>query len=574
MSFLSLNFLRFYLTFLLTVFGFGHSLYGQVSSIQKPLLKDFPDQGFSQMTQGDYFTLEKDEFLFHLIDGLPHFYSQSQFEQLLQKLRLELKELYFFSYLTWNVSNGGFSYFYDSGYGYMIPEIKKFYERIGEEKGLEILEKAEVWYQNRPKEEVWVDVTLDALDQEFNSNKTALDSKVEAYVRANSHLYVRDENGEIFTQTFSGKAYTFDPLTQGTKEVELKNNKKEGSMKIHSPEGILLKELNYQNGVQVGLQRYFDDNGTLDREEVLFAGSEIKEIRYYHPNGQLSYQGKEGPNYKKMGSQTYWYENGTVKYSYLMDENGNHTGPYFEFYPDGSKMLEVDRRGVEPEYINFWDENGIQHLKEGTGEYFYEYSYDGDTSSYEYHFVDYKKHGAQKEFRNGVLVKYTEMNHGEFEGYHREFYPNGRLKEEYLMSANNVVSHRSQKRFENPVLRVKIETQENESWIKTLEFEPSDTYPILLNRDEVKDQIKLPLEVFDLYPVEMKFGANYLLHINSKGEVTGHNFSSADNGYVSRAVEELFPSLEFAPGKKGGKPVDSYLGFRVSLWLEESKPLP
>ncbi|WP_168171921.1 DUF4375 domain-containing protein [Algoriphagus sp. A40] len=97
------------------------------------MLIDFPDQGFPQMTYGDYFTLEKGSFLYGLIGGLPYFYSEDQFERLIQKLRPELKELYFFSYLAWNVSDGGFSNFFDNGYGYMIPEIKKFYKRVGEE---------------------------------------------------------------------------------------------------------------------------------------------------------------------------------------------------------------------------------------------------------------------------------------------------------------------------------------------------------------------------------------------------------------------------------------------------------
>ena len=370
--------------FLLWIFFFPMSLFAQQAKLDQPLLEDFPDQGFAKMTRGDYFTLEGDEFLYRLIDGLPHFYSDRQFQELLQKLRPEIKELYFFSYLTWNVSNGGFSYFYDRGYGSLIPEIKKFYERIGEEKGLEILGRAENWYQNRPKEEVWVDFKLESLDQEFNSGKASLDKKVEDYIRANSSLYVRDEEGAIFPENFTGKAVSFDPLTQGIKEIQIIDNRKEGKMRITSPEGILLREFNFENGIQVGVQRYFDENGDLDKEEVLFPDSEIKEVKYYHPNGQLSYQGNEAPNYKNVGQQTYWHENGKVKYSYLMDDLGNHTGPYFEYYPDGSKRVEVDRRGLEPKYINYWDESGVQHLVGGTGIFIDSYSYEVDTSRYEY----------------------------------------------------------------------------------------------------------------------------------------------------------------------------------------------
>ena len=429
--------------FILGFLLFSLPLSAQQVKLEKPLLKDFRDQDFPKMTLGDYFTLEGDDFLYRLIDGLPHYYSDQQFQELLQKLRPELKELYFFSFLTWSVSNGGFSEFYENGYQYMFPEIRKFYNRIGEEKGFELLENAEAWSKNRPKEEVWFDFRLDALDQEFNTNKAALDSRVEAYVRANSHLYVRDENGNVFPSIFSGKAISFDPLTQGVKEIQIVNNRKEGKMTITSPEGIILREFNFENGVQVGAQLYFGEDGKLNREEVLFPDTDIKEIRYYHPNGQLSYRGKEAPNYRNVGQQTYWHDNGMVKYSYLMDANGNHTAPYFEYYSDGSKMLEVDRRENPPKYLNFWDENGNQLLIDGTGIFTDVYSYGGDTIRYEYQFVEYKKHGIQREIRNGVLVKYTEMNHGQYDGYHREYYPDGRLKEEYLMKANKVVSHRS-----------------------------------------------------------------------------------------------------------------------------------
>lgn len=346
-------------------------------------------------------------------------------------------------------------------------------------------------------------------------------------------------------------------------------------MKLFSLEGMPIEELNFENGQQVGSQKYFDGSGHLEREEIRYTGADYKDIRYYYPNGKVRVSFRQNAAGKPIKEYSNWHENENLAYSYLLDDKGNHIqSSYFEYYPDGSKMLEVDRRGDEPRYINFWDESGVQGLKDGTGEYFYEFSNGGDTTSYEYHFVDYKKHGVQKEFRNGVLVKYTEMNHGEFEGYQREFYSNGRLSREYLMKAGKVISQRSQKRFENPVLRVKIETQENELWIKTLQFEPSDTYPVLLNGDEVKDQINLHLDVFEQYREERIMTANYLLHIDSNGEVKGHNFSSADNGYVTVAVEDFFPSLKFTPGKKGGKPVNSYLGFRVSLWLEESKPLP
>lgn len=442
-SSLSLGFTHFSLIFLLISFCFGIPVHAQVSSFQKPLLKDFTDQDFPRIQKADYYSLQKDYLISKIEDGLPQWYNENQRVQLIQKLRPEIKEMYFWLYLDGQVSNGGFEQFYSNGFAYMIPEIKKFYCRVGEEKGLEILENAEVWYQNRPNEEVWVDLTLQNLDQAFFANEDSSEGKIEAYIRANSHLYMRDENGDVFPQNFSGKLVSVDPIRKERKVVEVKDNLVVGPVKLFTLEGIPIEELNFDNGKQLGSQKYFDESGRLEREEFLYPEEDYKDVRYFYPSGQVKLSLRQNSKGQMIEEYSKYHENGTVSFSYQLDANGKHTSAYFEYYPDGSKMLEVDRRGEQPKYLNFWDEDGIQHLKEGTGEYFYEFSYDGDTSRYEYHFVDYKKHGVQKEFRNGVLVKYTEMNHGQYDGYHREYYPDGRLKEEYLMKANKVISHRS-----------------------------------------------------------------------------------------------------------------------------------
>lgn len=429
--------------FILLLSSFALPISAQQVKLEKPLLKDFPDQGFPRIQKADYYSLDKVYFISKIVDGLPQWYSQDELAHLIQKLRPEIKELYFWLYLDGQVSNGGFSYFFENGYAYMIPEIKKLYQRIGEENGLEILEKSEEWFKNRPKEEVWIDLTLDNLDKAFYANKDASEQRIEAYVRANSHLYVRDENGEIFPQNFSGKLVSVDPIRKERREVEVKDNLVVGPVKLFTLEGIPLEELHFVNGKQLGSQKYFDESGRMEREEILYASADYKDIRYFYPNGQVKTSLRDNSDGKMIGEYSRYHENGSLAFSYQLDVNGKHTGPYFEYYPDGSKKVEVDHRGEEPKYINYWDENGVQQLIDGTGIFTDSYSYDGVTIRYEYQFVDFKKHGVQKEFRNGILVKYTEMNHGQYDGFHREYYPDGRLKEEYLMKANKVVSHRS-----------------------------------------------------------------------------------------------------------------------------------
>lgn len=442
-SFLSWRFTLFNLVFLLIGFYSIFPVHAQVSSSQKPFLKDFTDKDFPRIQRADYYSLQKDYLISKIENGLPQWCNENQRVQLIQKLRPEIKEMYFWLYLDGQVSNGGFEQFYSNGFAYMIPEIKKFYQRVGEKKGLEILEKSEVWYQNRNKEEVWMDLTLQNLDQEFYANEDLSESKIEAYVRANSHLYVRDENGDVFPRNFSGKLVSVDPIRKERKVVEVKDNLVVGPVKLFTLEGIPVEELNYENGKQLGSQKYFDESGLLEREEILYLEVDYKDIRYFYPSGQVKISLRQNSEGQMIAEYSRYHENGTLAFTYHLDKNGKHIGPYFEYYPNGSKMLEVDRRGEEPKFINYWDENGVQQLIDGTGYYNDFFAYGGDTTRYEYHFVDFKKHGIQKEFLNGVLVKYTEMNHGLYDGYHREYYPDGRLKEEYLMKANKVVSHRN-----------------------------------------------------------------------------------------------------------------------------------
>ena len=131
--------------------------FGQNENDFRPLLKDFPSQSLPKMTKGDYFSTSGAIFNFWVLNGLPYWYKESQEAELLEKLRPEIKELYYWSDFAGQVSNGGFSQFFDNGYGYMIPEIIDFFQRVGDEKSIEILKKAAKWNDENQSEEVLFD---------------------------------------------------------------------------------------------------------------------------------------------------------------------------------------------------------------------------------------------------------------------------------------------------------------------------------------------------------------------------------------------------------------------------------
>ena len=394
---------------------------------------------------------------------------------------------------------------------------------------------------------------------------------IETYIRTHSDLYITDEDGNFFPENFTGNISSVDPITNERKEFEVKDNQLHGVLKIFSSEGFISKELNYENGVQLGTQKEYDKEGRLFKTEVIHSQPRKTEISYFFPNGQIEVSLTKDSLGNEIGEHSKWYENGVLEWKYTLDKKGNHTGPFFEYYSNGKKKLEVDQREDKTRYINFWDENGNQLLKDGSGIYYDEYHIGKSTYKNEYQFKDFLEDGIQKGYKNGILQSYKEMKNGKPEGYFREYYSNGKLKEEYLIEDGKVISNISKPLFENPKLNAGIETSLDEKSMTLRDYPLSDEYPELLNEAEVAEQIIFPSEGFELYGWDKKLRASYLLHINDSGEISGFDFFVADNGYVTNVIEEAFPKFKFKPGLKNGKPVTSYLFLRVEMWLTETE---
>jgi antitoxin component YwqK of YwqJK toxin-antitoxin module len=557
----------FLILFLLSSFN----SFGQLEGL-RPLLKDFQNQSSPKMTKSDYYSLSGKYFNTSVLDKLPYWYNESQKIQLIDKLRPEIKGLYFWMYLDGQVSNGGFSQFFDNGFAYMIPEIKQFYFFVGDSLNLEILKKAENWYDEKQSEEAFLDFKLNSLDNEYFEHSDQSNQLIEAYIRTHSEFFITDEEGNLFPENFSGKIYSVDPNSSELKEFEVENNHIQGSMKIYSSEGIISKELTYRNGVQFGTQKEYDKEGRLHKQEIILFQPRVTETTYYFPNGQIEMSLTKDSLNTQFGETIYWHENGTLKRRFLLDSGGNHTSPYLEYYPNGKKKEEVDLREGNTRYINFWDREGNQLLINGTGFYFddSEINYLG-LYRYEYQFKNFLEDGVQKVFKNGILQSYKEMRNGKPEGYFREYYSNGKLKNEYLIEEGKILSHQKKPFFDHPKLNSEIETKVNEELFSQRGYHLTDTYPTLLNAEEVSQQILFPIEDFESYNWVTKLSCSYLLHISEEGKVIGNDFFYADNGRVSDAIEEIFPKLQFQPGMKNGRPITSYLWFKVNLWLTESQ---
>ncbi len=533
---------------------------------------EFPDQSFPKISKADYYSLRKQFFIVSVLNGLPQSYNESQRKELIRKLRPEIKGLYFWIQLDGQVTNGGFSQFFDNSFEATIPESRNFLISVGDTIGFEILDRAIAWNNNFNNKEMLFDSELSRIDQAYFAHSPTSYKLIENHIRSNSHLYVRDESGEIFPTFFSGKISSIDSSTKERIEFDVLDNQIHGKLRRFTPTGKLSEELTYEKGIQLGTQRFYNELGSLDQQKEIHQNPFYTEISSYYSNGQLMYKTQIDSLGKAIGERKQWYENGNLEYAYVLDANGNHTAVYFEYYPDGKKRLEIDRRGKDPRYINYWDSTGNQLLENGTGYYFLESTFEPSSSyRYEYQFKEYLEDGEQREYKNGNLHRSREMENGEPSGYFREFYSNGKLKEEYLIREGKVVNSQKNPLFDHPILKVKFETQQNEPILIQRGYPIPDTDPQLLNEDESGKEISFPLELFELYGWEKVFFASYLLHIGETGKVVGFDFMLADSGYTSSAIEAIFPKLIFAPGTKKGISTTSYMLLRAEISLEESK---
>ncbi|OFY50830.1 MAG: hypothetical protein A2W85_18765 [Bacteroidetes bacterium GWF2_41_31] len=140
------------------------------------------------------------------------------------------------------------------------------------------------------------------------------------------------------------------------------------------------------------LKIYFD-NGNI--QHISHWTNKLKNgiLQEFYESGQLKLERnyKDG---KKEGLGKVFYDNGNLHIEHYFI-NGNDTGKYREWYENGQLSEEGEYRNREYFIINFWTENGMQILKDGTGKVIRKYgATDGDI--YEQYFEQGKMSGEKK----------------------------------------------------------------------------------------------------------------------------------------------------------------------------------
>ena len=197
---------------------------------------------------------------------------------------------------------------------------------------------------------------------------------------------------------------------------------------------------------------------------------------------------------RSLGSYKEWYPNGQLKKACEYDEEGSLAGGWTEFWENGQKKLDAESVKGEPQFRNYWNENGEQLMCDGTGLYVSEFTFGpplGGKSVYETEYRNYKRHGVSKTYSDGRLSLEQYFVEGKRHGPTRDFYKTGPVKSEVIYEDDVEVSRQEFNLFQNPIVVASIECEPANRDKDGKDIEQVDIPPRVLNADEVAGAVKV-----------------------------------------------------------------------------------
>lgn len=539
-----------------------------------------------KLNKGDFYKLTGFDFGWFVLEPISKFVKDREHEiERGRSLSYGQKALYYWWYVDAQVTNGGFVQFYYNGYGPYVPTIIKGLEHIGDKEMAALIQRAENSYQKNKKQ---IDKAreadlfgsdlyerleeLSALDDLYYQLHEKTMSVIEKYFRRNPNEIGVDEEGKEFDMNFSGECKTYYG-DNAIKEVFcLENGVIHGEFRSFYENGKAKEQIQYSQGVQTGERVEYYENGnkkyTIRKDPVV---QQFEHLWYYENGNPRKLEHKKADKDERMGEYKEWYENGQLAKAGSYISAYERDGSWLEFHEDGSKKLEAEFKNGEFLIRNCWNEKGEQTLKDGTGLYVFEYSiWEGKIDRNEQEYKNYKRHGQQKSFTNGVLTFYQEMEDGKEHGYTRTYYKNGRIKEESVYKDGDVLSTKKFPKFDNPKVELQIisrickESYEND---ETLQLPDND--PRLLNREELEKAFKADQSLFEPYEDDHILGYSYIVNVDKQGNVTEVHFSSADNMWIAADIEQSLRKFKYEVALKNGEPVECIYFVQHKLSLTE-----
>ena len=550
-------------------------LFGQEKPKSDPYWEfDKTKQFRPKLNKGDFFKLTGFDFGWFVLEPISKFIKDKEHEiERGKSLSYGQKALYYWWYVDAQVTNGGFVQFYYNGYGPYAPTIIKSLKHIGDEKMADLIQRAENIYQKnkklidkaREKDLFGSDLydrleELSTLDDEYYDLNEKTMTRIEKYIRNNPNEIALDEDGKEFDTKFSGECKTYYTKHKVKETFFLQNGLINGEFKSYYENGNLNEAIQYLNGVQTGERiEFYESGGKKYSASKDIIKKQFEHFWYYENGKAKKLEHKQLDRDERKGEYKEWYENGQLSETGTYISNHERDGEWLEFYENGNRKVEAEFKSGHFLLKNHWSKDGIQTLKEGTGLYVYEYKiFEDKVERNEQEYKNYKRHGQQKSYTNGILTLYQEMEDGEEHGYTRTYYKNGKIKEEKYYKHGKEISAKLFPKSENPVGKVTFQFLMKEEWLKDAELPIADTYPICINENEIKKMMKIPRSLFEPQYQDVQGSTCLWLSVNEKGKVINVEFRSA---YMTNGDEFLAvaPKMKFKPATKDGKNIASYI---------------
>lgn len=536
-----------------------------------------------KLNKGDFFRLTGFDFGWFVLEPLSNFTGDRDGELTKGKLlSYGQKALYYWWYVDAQVTNGGFVQFYYNGYGQYVPTILKSLEYVGDKKMAELIKKADAIYQKHKKlidkareSDLFGSDLYDKLEEmeELDSTYYNINAKtmslIEKYIRKNPNEICVDEEGNEYDLNYSGECSTYYPNKNVKEAFTLSNGIITGEFKSFYESGQQNEQIQYEDGNQTGERTEWYENGNKKYTVTKLANQ--FEHKWYHDNGNpKKLEHRLIDNTERKGEYKEWYDNGQLAETGTYISDYEREGEWLEFHKDGAKKLEAEFKDGDFLIHNCWAENGEQTLTNGTGVYIYDYSgWIEQVDHNEHEYKNYKRHGKQYLYTNGILSLYQEMENGQEHGITRNYYKNGKIKSETVYEHGDEVSEKEFPMFDNPKVVVEIICEMEDEWLVNRELETADQYPVVANEDEVSNTFQMPVSLFDGYSQDDDIGCSYFVKVDENGSVTDKDFLYADNGQVTQQAEKAIEAMKFYAATKDSKPVTSYVIVKFKFTLDE-----
>ena len=412
-----------------------------------------------KLSKGDFYKLTGFDFGWFVLEPISNYIQERKFEiERGKTLSYGQKALYYWGYVDGQVTNGGFTQYYFNDYGKYTPTIIKALQHIGDKKMAELINRSYELYlkENKKIKNARLEgleglsglykqiEDFDQLDDEYYMLNEKTMKKIESYIRKHPDEVCVDEDGNEFDMKYSGECKTFYAENKPKEIFNVENGIISGDFKTFYENGQPKEIIHYIKGEQTGERQEYYENGKA--KYIIRKDSTLNQYEHYwyYDNGHpKKLEHKRVDKDERIGEYKEWYDNGQLAETATFTSSIEREGWWLKYHKDGSKKFEAEFKNGDFLIHNCWNEKGEQTLKEGTGLYVYDYNpWEGYLAHNEQEYKNYKRHGKQYTYTNGVLTLYQEMENGKEHGITKSFDEKGKLRYEVLYANGKEVSRK------------------------------------------------------------------------------------------------------------------------------------